>query len=90
MEEKKYGVIKLGVLEFAPSVINDGYNIIINPTEDDYLRFGYKRVVYDEVPEYDNETQYLTEYYDEYETAICVRYVVNDNEIETIRETAEE
>lgn len=57
--------------------------IYTNPTEETVRKAGYKDVVYGDMPEYDEETQYLTEVYTESETesAILVSYEVKDIEI---------
>lgn len=58
--------------------------IYTNPTEDTVRKAGYKDVVYDTMPEYDEATQYLNEVYTEDDTAITVRYEVKDIEVEMI------
>lgn len=58
--------------------------IYTNPTEETVRKAGYKDVVYDTMPEYDEETQYLQEVYTEDDTAITVRYEVKDIEVEMI------
>lgn len=55
--------------------------IYTNPTEDTVRKAGYKDVVYDTMPEYDEEAQYLAKVYTEDETTIYVRYEVKDIEI---------
>lgn len=55
--------------------------IYTNPTEETVRKAGYKDVVYDTMPEYDEETQYLQEVYTEDDTAITVHYEVKDIEI---------
>lgn len=57
--------------------------IYTNPTEKTVRKVGYKDVVYGDMPEYDEATQYLTEVYTESETesAILVSYEVKDIEI---------
>lgn len=58
--------------------------IYTNPTEDTVRKAGYKDVVYDTMPEYDEETQYLQEVYTEDDTTIYVSYEVKDIEGEMI------
>ena len=62
--------------------------IYTNPTEETIRKAGYKDVVYSDMPEYDEETQYLAEVYTESETesAILVSYEVKDIEIPEIPE----
>lgn len=57
--------------------------IYTNPTEDTVRKAGYKDLVYSDEPEYNVETQYLSEVYTEDETAIYVSYEVKDIEIPT-------
>ena len=49
-----------------------------NPTEETVRKVGYKDVVYGDMPEYDEATQYLQEVYTEDNTAILVSYEVVD------------
>lgn len=58
--------------------------IYTNPTEGTVRRAGYKDLVYSDEPEYNVETQYLSEVYTEDETAIYVSYEVKDIEGEMI------
>lgn len=60
--------------------------IYTNPTEETVRKAGYKDVVYDTMPEYDEETQYLAEVYTESETesTILVSYEVKEIEDEII------
>lgn len=55
--------------------------IYTNPTEETVRKAGYKDIVYGDMPEYDEETQYLAEVYTEDDTTIYVGYEVKDNEI---------
>lgn len=50
--------------------------IYTNPTEETVRKAGYKDVVYDDMPEYDETTQYLAEVYTEDDTTIYVGYEV--------------
>lgn len=60
---------------------------IANPTEEQLRFVGYKEMVEDEVPNYDEETQYIEEVYTETETEICKSFVIKDIETtETIYE----
>lgn len=58
--------------------------IYTNPTEDTVRKAGYKDVVYGDMPEYDEATQYLQEVYTEDDTTIYVSYEVKDIEGEMI------
>ena len=57
---------------------------ISNPTEDQLKFAGYKPVVEDEVPVFNEETQYLQEVYTETETEIIKSYVVKEIESEAV------
>lgn len=57
--------------------------IYTNPTEDTVRKAGYKDVVYDAMPEYDEETQYLQEVYTEDDATITVHYEVKEIEMPT-------
>lgn len=52
--------------------------IYTNPTEETVRLAGYKNLVYNEMPEYNEETQYLNEVYTEDDTTIYVDYEVVD------------
>lgn len=58
--------------------------IYTNPTEETIRKAGYKDVVYSDMPEYDEETQYLAEVYTEDDTTIYVGYEVKGIEIPEI------
>lgn len=58
--------------------------IYTNPTEETIRKAGYKSVVYSDMPEYDEETQYLAEVYTEDDTTIYVEYEVKGIEIPEI------
>lgn len=58
--------------------------IYTNPTEETVRKAGYKDVVYDTMPEYDEETQYLQEVYTEDDTTYYVSYEAKDIEVEMI------
>ena len=36
---------------------------VINPTDEDFIRAGYKELIQEEEPIYDEETQYIFPYY---------------------------
>lgn len=62
--EKKYVRLnKFNELIFAPEVINDGVNLIINPTPEQLRQYGYNELIYSDKPEYDEETEYIEEKY---------------------------
>ena len=52
--------------------------IYTNPTEETVRKAGYKDIVYGDMPEYDEETQYLEEVYTEDDTTIYVGYEVKE------------
>lgn len=55
--------------------------IYTNPTEETVRKAGYKDVVYDPIPEYDESVQYLQEVYTENDTSIIVHYEVKGIEM---------
>lgn len=55
--------------------------IYTNPTEETVRKAGYKDVVYDPMPEYDEGMQYLREVYTEDDTTYYVSYEVKDIEM---------
>lgn len=61
--------------------------IYTNPTEETVRKAGYKDAVYNEMPEYDEGTQYLAEVYTEDETTIYVTYEVKDVKVTEEGET---
>ena len=78
--EKKYAKLnKFNELIFAPEVINDGVNLIINPTPEQLRHYGYKELVYSDKPEYDEETEYLEERYQDMGEYILAYYEVHEN-----------
>ena len=54
--------------------------IYTNPTDETVRKAGYKDVVYGEMPNYDEATQYLAEVYTENDATIYVGYEVKDIE----------
>ncbi len=52
--------------------------IYTNPTEETVRKAGYKDIVYNEKPEYDETTQCLAEIYTEDDTTIYVGYEVKE------------
>lgn len=52
---------------------------ISNPTDEDLKEFGYMELVKSEVPEYEEETQYLEKTYYVGEVSIYEKYEVKDN-----------
>ena len=76
----EYGMLK----KFKGGFVVLDNRIYTNPTEDTVRKAGYKDVVYGEMPNYDEATQYLAEVYTENETAIHVSYEVKEIEGEMI------
>ena len=67
---EKYGKIDFfNDLVIATNIIQNNTEIIVNPTEDEYLANGYKHIVYDEKVGYNVEM-----YYEEDESHIYVKY----------------
>lgn len=58
-------------------VILDGKQISY-PSDDVLLRAGIKPLIEDEMPVYDEETQYIVEYYEDTDTAIIKHWRVED------------
>lgn len=57
---------------------------ISNPTEEQLKFAGYKPIVEDEIPVFNEETQFLQEVYTETETEIRKSYVVKEIESEAV------
>ena len=49
---------------------------VINPTEEDFIKAGYKELIQEEEPIYDEETQYIFPYYVEKEDRIEINWDV--------------
>lgn len=56
--------------------------IYTNPTEEVIRKAGYKDLVYDEKPVYDEATQFITEEYEELDNLIKVHWTVQEILIE--------
>ena len=78
-----YGKLINGVFQVAPKILK---TIISNPTKEQYREHGYKPVLYETVPEI-NENQYLEESFVESDSEIKVTYEVK--EYEQINESEE-
>ena len=80
------GKIVNGVL-MTPSD-NEKRKIVITNPSDELLKLAmnYKDLVYDELPEYDTETQYLEQEIEETDELITVHYIVKDISIEEMTE----
>ena len=79
--------MKLFKLENGRPVAYNGKPIrlyIANPTDEQLKFAGYKPVVEDEIPVFNEETQYLQEVYTETETEIIKSYVVKEIESEAV------
>lgn len=75
--------MKLYKLENGQPIAYNGKPIklhISNPTEEQLKFAGYKPVVEDEVPVFNEEIQYLQEVYSETDTEIRKSYVVKESE----------
>ena len=93
----KYGKINFfGDLVIATNIIQNNNEIIVNPTNEEYVANGYKMVVSDEMLP-SKEDFNIEKYYEEDETSIHVRYryventdndmnIVNDEEISEFNE----
>ena len=49
---------------------------VINPTEEDFIKAGYKVLIQEEEPTYDEETEYIFPYYVEKEDRIEMNWDV--------------
>lgn len=77
--------MKLYKLENGQPIAYNGKPIklhISNPTEEQLKFAGYKEMVEDEVPIYDEETQYIEEVFTETETEISKSFIIKDIESE--------
>ena len=77
--------MKLYKLENGQPIAYNGKPIklhISNPTEEQLKFAGYKEMVEDEVPIYNEETQYIEEVFTETEAEIRKSYIVKDIESE--------
>lgn len=77
--------MKLYKLENGQPIAYNGKPIklhISNPTEEQLKFAGYKEMVEDEVPTYDEETQYIEEVFTETETEISKSFIIKDIESE--------
>lgn len=85
--EKTYGKLnKFGELTMSPEIINDGINLIINPTVEQLLEYGYKEISYADKPEYDIKTECLELRYKDMEDCILAYYEIIPNIVEDNRE----
>ena len=65
-------------------ILIDGDKQIINPKDEDFIRLGYKQLVETEQPSYDEETQYLSLYYEIENNEIYQRWEIYDRESEVL------
>ena len=75
--------MKLYKLENGQPIAYNGKPIklhISNPTDEQLKFAGYKEMVEDEIPTYDEETQYIEEVFTETETEIRKSFIVRDIE----------
>jgi hypothetical protein len=83
---KMLGKIINGVL-MTPLESEKKKIVITNPSDELLkLAMNYKDLVYDELPEYDAETQYIEQEYEEGTKVIYVHYTVKDIPIGEITE----
>lgn len=67
-----------GVL-MTPSENEKRKIVIANPSDELLkLAMGYKELVYDAQPEYNEEIEYIEQYYEETDEAVYVHYVVKE------------
>ena len=65
-EADKYGILFYGDIQ------------VINPTDEDFIKAGYKELVEEEKPIYDEETQYIYPFYEEKENRIEKKWDIFD------------
>ena len=81
MDELLYKIIDENTIEgYDGGILKkyDGQNLIsvvANPTADDLKNFGYKPLIDEGIPEYNEKTQYVT-----------IKYTEDDNNITTVYE----
>lgn len=86
MDELLYKIIDENTIEgYDGGILKkyDGQNlisVIANPTADDLKNFGYKPLINEGVPEYDEETQYVTIKYTEDDDTIITTYTIVDRD----------
>jgi hypothetical protein len=70
-------------------ILIDGDKQIINPTDEDFIRAGYKLLIQDDVPEYDEEIEYIIPYYELGDDAVYQKWEIHeigDEENEMVKE----
>lgn len=78
--KKIYGKLnKFGELVISPEIINDGFNLIINPQSEQLAHYGYKEIIYDDKPEYNYAFESLELKYEEKEDYIRAYYIIIPN-----------
>lgn len=76
---KKYGKLNVfGDLVIAGNTIQNNTEIIVNPTDEEYMANGYKLIIYDKVLA-DKKGFNIEKYYEENEDCIYVKYRYVDN-----------
>lgn len=72
----QYGQIIEGNITYAPYYLMIGDKCYINPKPELYLAYGWKKIFYDEIPEFkaDEELLYVLEYIED-ETTIYPNWV---------------
>ena len=73
-----YKVINGKVKKYTGGFIVLDNKIYTNPTEELVRQVGYKPLVTDEIPEYDIETQYISEVVEDTENTILIHWEVRD------------
>ncbi len=59
---------------------------VINPKDEDFICAGYKELIEEEVPSLDEETEYLSFYFEELKDKIKMHYKINKIEEEVIED----
>lgn len=79
---KRYKLKNGKLIKYNGGFIVEDNRVFINPTEEKLRENGYKELVYDEQPEYDETTHYLVRDFEEQEDCNVVHWVVKEIEIE--------
>lgn len=74
------------LIKYNGGFIVENNRVFINPTEEKLRENGYKELVEDAIPEYDENTHYLARELEEQDNCIAVHWVVKEIEIEEIPE----
>lgn len=83
---KRYKLKDGKLIKYNGGFIIRKNRIFINPTEEKLRENGYKELVEDNIPEYDETTHYLVRDFEEQDNYNVVHWVVKEIEIEEMLE----